>query len=130
MKDNAALKTISEDQKRIALVATHDSASMRVISVITTVFLPATFTAAFFSTTFFNFQLGDDAARLVSSWVWLYFAVTALLSALIVAWWYTSSRRRMYEIEGEFGMIANSSQRKVSGEEPIIVPVKLQVNGT
>jgi hypothetical protein len=45
MRDNAALKTISEDQRRIALAATRDSAAMRVISVITAVFLPATFTA-------------------------------------------------------------------------------------
>ena len=38
MRDNAALKTISENQRRI------DSAAMRVISAITAVFLPATFT--------------------------------------------------------------------------------------
>ena len=45
MRDNAALKMISEDQKHIALAATRDSAAMRVISVITVVFLPGTFTA-------------------------------------------------------------------------------------
>jgi hypothetical protein len=45
MKDNAALKTISEDQKRVAIMATRDSAAMSVISAITAVFLPATFTA-------------------------------------------------------------------------------------
>jgi hypothetical protein len=45
MRDNAALKMISEDQKQIALAATRDSAAMSVISVITIVFLPATFTA-------------------------------------------------------------------------------------
>jgi hypothetical protein len=44
MKDNFALKMISEDQKRIAVMATRDSAAMRVLSAITTVFLPATFT--------------------------------------------------------------------------------------
>jgi hypothetical protein len=45
MKDNAALKTISEDQKQVAIMATRDSAAMSVISAITAVFLPATFTA-------------------------------------------------------------------------------------
>ena len=45
MQDTAALKTISEDQKRIALAATRDSAAMRTIAAITAVFLPATFTA-------------------------------------------------------------------------------------
>jgi hypothetical protein len=45
VRDNAALMTISEDQKRIALAAKQDSAAVRVISVITIVFLPATFTS-------------------------------------------------------------------------------------
>lgn len=49
MKDNAALKMISEDQKRVAIMATRDSAAMSVISMITAVFLPATFTAVSFS---------------------------------------------------------------------------------
>lgn len=45
IRDNNQLKIISEDQKRIALLATKDSAAMRVISAITAVLLPATFTA-------------------------------------------------------------------------------------
>lgn len=45
MRDNAALMTISEDQKRIALAAKQDSTAVRVISAITIVFLPATFTS-------------------------------------------------------------------------------------
>jgi hypothetical protein len=45
MKDNFALKTISEDQKQIALMATRNNAAMGILSAITTVFLPATFTA-------------------------------------------------------------------------------------
>ncbi|KAL2060191.1 hypothetical protein VTL71DRAFT_9586 [Oculimacula yallundae] len=100
-KDNAALKTISEDQKRITLIAARDSAAMRVISVITTVFLPATFTATFFSTTFFDFPKGKSG--IVSAWVWLYFLVTIVLSGFVIAWWYVSSRRRWYKIENEVG---------------------------
>jgi hypothetical protein len=45
MRENHQLKTISEDQKKIALLATRDSAAMRVMSAITAVLLPATFTA-------------------------------------------------------------------------------------
>jgi len=45
MKDNFALKTISEDQKQIALMATRNNATMGVFTAIATVFLPATFTA-------------------------------------------------------------------------------------
>lgn len=45
MRDNAELKKISENQARVAIAASRDSAAMRVIAAITTVFLPATFTA-------------------------------------------------------------------------------------
>ncbi|KAK2762828.1 hypothetical protein FQN54_001003 [Arachnomyces sp. PD_36] len=37
-----------------------DSASMRTIAIVTLVFLPGTFVAAIFSTTFFNFQANND----------------------------------------------------------------------
>ncbi|RYP09268.1 hypothetical protein DL765_008493 [Monosporascus sp. GIB2] len=52
LRDNANLKTITEDQRRVAIAATRHSASMQIISAITAVFLPATFTAvcqAYFS---------------------------------------------------------------------------------
>lgn len=45
IRDNIQLKAISEDQKRIALLAKRDSAAMRVVSVVTALLLPATFTA-------------------------------------------------------------------------------------
>ena len=45
MRDNAELKKISVNQARVAVVVSRDSAAMRVIAAITTVFLPATFTA-------------------------------------------------------------------------------------
>ena len=44
-KDSAHMKAIADEQRRIALAASRDSTSMQVISVITAVFLPATFTA-------------------------------------------------------------------------------------
>ena len=45
VRDNAELKKISKSQADVALAATRDSAAMRIIAAITTVFLPATFTA-------------------------------------------------------------------------------------
>lgn len=54
MRDNAELKKISANQARVAVAATRDSAAMRVIAAITTVFLPATFTAVSLETGRFN----------------------------------------------------------------------------
>jgi hypothetical protein len=50
---------------------------------------------------------------IVSRWVWLYFVVTFALSLLILAWWYISSRRKLYEIDGVVGgVVANVQSRE------------------
>jgi heme exporter protein D len=56
---------------------------MRVIAAITVFFLPATFTATFFSTTFFSFNENLDG-KVYSGWLWLYFVVTVVLTAVVV----------------------------------------------
>jgi hypothetical protein len=56
---------------------------MRVIAAITIFFLPATFTATFFSTTFFSFNADLDG-KVYSGWLWLYFVVTVVLTAVVV----------------------------------------------
>ncbi|KAH7403744.1 hypothetical protein BKA64DRAFT_641711 [Cadophora sp. MPI-SDFR-AT-0126] len=117
MRDNASLKAISEDQRRIALAATKDSAAMGVIAAITTVFLPATFTATFFSTTFFNFQPGKGE-HIVSGWLWLYFLVTIILSVLIISWWLSISRRKFREIQRTIGT-PNGLEGKIETPEEL-----------
>lgn len=57
---------------------------MRVIAAITIFFLPATFTATFFSTTFFGFN-ADLNGRIYSRWLWLYFVISVILTAIVVA---------------------------------------------
>jgi hypothetical protein len=56
---------------------------MRVIAAITIFFLPATFTATFFSTTFFSFNSNLEG-RVYSEWLWLYFLVSVVLTMLVV----------------------------------------------
>jgi uncharacterized membrane protein len=68
---------------------------MRVIAGMTIFFLPATFTATFFSTTFFSFN-GNMDGKVYSAWLWLYFVVTIVLTAVVVVgtWmlWKTKER--------------------------------------
>lgn len=87
----------------IARTTRTDSANMVVISAVTLVFLPATFTAVsvclppseaacanmaqtFFSTSFFDFHPTNPENR-VSSWIWLYWTVTAVLTLIVMASW-------------------------------------------
>ncbi|KAF2022481.1 hypothetical protein EK21DRAFT_95678, partial [Setomelanomma holmii] len=74
---------LAETSQDVALSTSRDSAVIRVIAAITIFFLPATFTATFFSTTFFSFNEGLDG-RVYSKWLWLYFVVTLVLTAVVV----------------------------------------------
>ncbi|KAF2460108.1 hypothetical protein BDY21DRAFT_184939 [Lineolata rhizophorae] len=88
-------------QKNNAL-SMRDSAAMKVISVITAAFLPATFTATLFSTTFFDFQ-PEKEGHIASAWLWLYFAVAIILTIIIFSWWYVSSRHVTKKIHKSLG---------------------------
>lgn len=49
---------MAADQRRLAHASKRDSTSMKTISLLGTIFLPATLLASIFSMTFFNFQNG------------------------------------------------------------------------
>lgn len=92
----------------IGIATSRDSAVMRVIAAITMLFLPATFTAVsacssacakvpisdmrqtFFSTSFFDFNV-DPSKHVYSTWLWLYWVVTLVLTTVVMAvaflWW-------------------------------------------
>jgi hypothetical protein len=59
---------------------------MRLITAITLIFLPGTFVATFFSTTFWDFS-PDNNGRKVTYWVYLYFMVTIGLTLLVLVVW-------------------------------------------
>jgi hypothetical protein len=91
--DNIAMKLIAE-------ATAQDSASISVITAITAVFLPATFTATLFSTTFFDFQ-SSLQGHVVSPWIWLYWCITSILTVLIlVIWnlWFKKKKRKMQNL--------------------------------
>ncbi|KAK0621309.1 hypothetical protein B0T17DRAFT_283929 [Bombardia bombarda] len=95
--------TMAGEQRRLAHAAKRDSTSMKTISLLGAIFLPATFLASVFSMTFFNFQVGgnDDnnsnsapPTPTVSSDLWIYFVITIPLTAIIVLAWLWWNRRR------------------------------------
>jgi hypothetical protein len=80
-----ASRRIADDSRKVALLTRKDSTDMRTISAVTLVFLPATFTATFFSTSFFNLQPTDGYR--VSRWIWLYWVITVLLTVAVLFFW-------------------------------------------
>jgi hypothetical protein len=61
-------------------------ADMRVISAVTLVFLPGTFIATMFSTSFWTSD-PSTGGPIVSKWIWVCWTLTAALTAAVLAVW-------------------------------------------
>lgn len=98
--------TMAGEQRRLAHSAKRDSTSMKTLSLLGAIFLPATYLASVFSMTFFNFQEQDpdnnnsggnnnhDKERVVSTSLWIYFVIAIPLTILVVLTWLMWDRRR------------------------------------
>lgn len=107
------------EQRRLAHASKRDSNSMKTLSLLGAIFLPASYLATLFSMTFFDFSdqknnyyyyyangssatgMGtspqapeDDSNSVVSPLLWIYFVVTIPLTAAIVLAWRVWDRRR------------------------------------
>ncbi|KAF5244353.1 hypothetical protein FAUST_2364 [Fusarium austroamericanum] len=83
---------IAGEQRRIAHASKRDSTAMKTLSLMGALFLPGTYLASVFSMTFFNF--GADADPVISAELWVYFAITIPVTALIVFSWMFIDKRR------------------------------------
>lgn len=75
------------------LVSQADTRAMRLISIITLLFLPATFVSTLFSMSFFGYQKPDERGDWgVTYKIWIYVAVAAPLTTLAVLMWFNGER--------------------------------------
>ena len=79
-------KRIAQDSHLLAKEGTRDSKGMMTIAVVTMVFLPGTFTAAFFAMPIFQWDASENG-QLVNPRIWLYWAITVPLTCLVLGVW-------------------------------------------
>lgn len=82
-------------------------ADMRVIAVVTLLFLPGTFVATLFSASFWDFSPKNNGP-VVSNWVWIYWLVTVGLTVAVLGVWRIFPRmkkRRFWRRRPELGMV-------------------------
>ncbi|PVF94356.1 hypothetical protein CPB86DRAFT_876447 [Serendipita vermifera] len=99
----------------VASATRRDSIDMRVIAGVTLVFLPGTFVATVFSSSFWNFQPPKDG-RVVSSWIWLYCTVPGVLTFLVLALWRYLSRTQ-YKAMRDLPSSDEPLDKELSSEE-------------
>jgi Mg2+ and Co2+ transporter CorA len=84
---------------RLARASRSDSNTMKAITILTMVFLPATFVCSLFSMGFFDFSQNNsrDSRMHVTEQFWIYFAVTVPLTVVVLgicaAWLQWSGRQ-------------------------------------
>ncbi|KAN0069527.1 hypothetical protein V8E54_012542 [Elaphomyces granulatus] len=118
-------RNISALSIEMSKLTQRDSVNMRIIAAVTLVFLPGTFTATLFSTSFFNFNAGITDP-VMSWWFWLYWVVTVSLTLFVLAAWLyithqenvkTNARlREKYDNEKRIdkGSMVKKDQRKLN----------------
>ncbi|KAI1826800.1 hypothetical protein F4861DRAFT_495222 [Xylaria intraflava] len=94
---------------KMAAASSHDSAAMKTLAFLTTLFLPGTFIATVFSTGFFDWQ---NSGMAVSKSFWVYWAFTLPLTVIVVVgwriWWGLEQRRFDQDIKAEIKAINGS----------------------
>ncbi|KAF7536280.1 hypothetical protein G7054_g4650 [Neopestalotiopsis clavispora] len=70
-----------------------DSLAMRIITLVTLVFLPGTFVSGFFGMGFFTIDSDDGGKWVISPQLWVYFAAAVPVTALTLAYWRWRNRR-------------------------------------
>ncbi|OCK91162.1 uncharacterized protein K441DRAFT_642086 [Cenococcum geophilum 1.58] len=77
--------------------AVDDSATVRVVTVVTLVYLPASFVASLLGTNLFVFQTIQGSGFQVSAQFWIFIVITIPLTILTVGGWclYTNNRRNL-----------------------------------
>jgi Mg2+ and Co2+ transporter CorA len=101
-RDTSANIQLASQTKTMAERSHLEALAMKSISIVTMLFLPATFVATFFSMSVFDWQA--STGDFVSDRIWIYFAITIPLTALVFAiwrFWHTLKKRTVTGAKGD-----------------------------
>jgi hypothetical protein len=90
-KDNGQMRLLTQK-------STQDAAAVKVLTILTLIYLPATVVSNFFSTSFVKAASGDQGHIAVSNDWWIFPAVFVPLTILTLFVWYVWMRIQAYQI--------------------------------
>ncbi|KAK4224142.1 hypothetical protein QBC38DRAFT_486115 [Podospora fimiseda] len=74
---------IASDSKELAAASKRDSSSMKIIAILTTLFLPGTFISTLLSMPIFNWEV-STISEVSAKYMWVYWAITIPLTILVM----------------------------------------------
>jgi hypothetical protein len=76
--------------RQLAEKSSHDSSSMRILTIITMIYLPCTIVSNFYSTQFVNSKESDSGTTTLeySTNAWIFFAISVPLTLFTILIWY------------------------------------------
>lgn len=116
----AATDALARAARRDSEIMKRDSATMKTITVVTLVYLPATFVSTLLSMGIFDFGVGGGGGRLRiarEGWVFLAISLPLTLITLSLAFLWTQGKEREWKREGEALPGHGTSQDEGSGSE-------------
>ncbi|CAO2657302.1 Nn.00g034280.m01.CDS01 [Neocucurbitaria sp. VM-36] len=103
--ENRLSRSVAQKSEMIAAASKKDSAAMKTLAVLTTVFLPPTFVETFFSMTMFDWGSEASGTAVTSRYLWVYWAVAIPLTVLVLitwrVWWALEERNIQKELHKE-----------------------------
>lgn len=137
---------------KMAAASSRDSAAMKTLAFLTTLFLPGTFIATVFSTGMFNWHIDSESQRAaterandsqsqannlelpeestISNLFWVYWAVSIPLTILVAigwrVWWSLEKKRFDRDVNAEINAVdsgdGNGEDRSMNSEDLYMVP--------
>lgn len=98
-RENEEMRKLSENMYRLTEKSTQDAAAVKVLTILTLIYLPATVVSNFFSTSFVNSvpSSGEAAHIVVSSDWWIFVAASVPLTLLTLYIWLVWMRIQAYK---------------------------------
>jgi hypothetical protein len=119
-QENEEMRRLSERMHQLTEKATKDAAAVKVLTILTLIYLPATVVSNFFSTSFVGTEGPSNHITVSSDW-WVFVAVSVPLTAFTLYIWYIWKNQQAdgtYPMWWRFLPLRRTKQRPVALEQP------------
>ncbi|KAF7532267.1 hypothetical protein G7054_g8122 [Neopestalotiopsis clavispora] len=102
-EENRISRHVAEESAKVAISSKRDSMAMKTVAVLTMIFLPGTFVAAFLSMPLFEWNADTGAYPSSTPFQWIYWVITLPLTIILMigwrAWWVIEDKSWRFELE-------------------------------